>query len=164
MPYLIDASSLIEAKERNFCFDICPGFWDWLDQHNTDGNVFSIDRVYDELSRGNDSLVMWAKQRKASFFLPVDPATITAMTQVTQWANGGNFTPRAQEEFLRGADPFLIAYALAHGHTIVTDETYVLGEKKKIKIPAACQKFNVKCMSPLEMLRAEGVRFVLAMP
>lgn len=164
MPYLIDASSLIEANNRYYSFDFCPGYWDWLEQQNTAGNVYSIDRIYDELNSGNDPLVVWAKQRRTSFFLPVDSATITAMTQVTQWANGGNFTPRAQAEFQRGADPFLIAYALAHGHTVVTNEKSAPNAVANVKIPDVCQHFGVVCVDPFEMLRAEKARFVLAMP
>ncbi len=161
MAYLIDSSSLIEAKDRVFCFDICPGFWDWLEQQNAAGNVFSIDRVFDELDKGNDALATWIRQRRNNFFLPVDATAFAEMSRISQWATTAYFTQPAQTEFLSGADPFLVAYALAHNHTVVTDEKFIQSEKKRIKIPAACHEFQVPCISPLEMLRTERVRFVL---
>ncbi len=161
MAHLIDASSLIEAKDRTFCFDICPGFWDWLDLRNTAGLIFSIDRILAELEAGDDELTQWAKQRRSSFFLPVDQATLTAVSQINTWVNQESFRPQAITDFMSGADPFLIAYALAHGHTVVTDETFVPGQKNRVKIPAVCQQFSVPYITPLEMLRSEGARFIL---
>ncbi len=29
--YLFDANVFIEAKNRYYAFDICPGFWEWMD-------------------------------------------------------------------------------------------------------------------------------------
>jgi hypothetical protein len=163
MAYLIDSSSFIEAKDRTFCFDICPGFWDWLDQQNAHGNVFSIERVYKELDEGNDILVPWIRLRKQRFFLPDDTLSVNQMQQISQWATSG-YNQQVSADFLRGADPFLIAFALAHGHTVVSDEILVRAEKKKIKIPVVCEAFNVPCIRPHTMLRTEGVRFILAQP
>lgn len=160
MAYIIDSSSLIEAKDRTFCFDICPGYWDWLIEQNTNGAVYSIDKIYDELIKGNDELVTWCKRNAANFFLPIDDVTIVEMIRISSWAVSSYPLP-AHHAFMSGADPFLIAHALAHKDIVVTDEILNLGEKKRIKIPAACREFNVKCMTPVEMLRIEGVRFVL---
>lgn len=160
MAYLVDASSLIEAKDRYYGFDFCPGFWDWLDQRHAAGSVFSIDRIRSELVSGNDDLAGWATARNA-FFLPLDAAAVAAVTQINSWVQRENFKPQAKTQFLGGADPFLIAYATAHGHMVVTDEILIPGELKRVKIPAVCQHFAVPCISPFEMLRAEGARLVL---
>ena len=32
MTDLLDADTLIDAKNRYYDFDVCPGFWDWIDQ------------------------------------------------------------------------------------------------------------------------------------
>lgn len=50
MTYLVDADVLIQAKNRHYSFDVCPGFWDWLDSAHTYQRVFSVARVRDELS------------------------------------------------------------------------------------------------------------------
>ena len=161
MAYVIDASSLIEAKDRYYGFDFCPGYWKWLEGQNAAGVVFSIDRICRELEAGNDELATWAKKNSSTFFLAVDIPTQAALTQVSTWVNGANFNPQAKPQFLSGADPFLIAFALAHGHTVVTDEVFVPGERRRVKIPAVCQQFNVPCIDPFQMLRREGARFVL---
>jgi hypothetical protein len=57
MPYLLDANTLIQAKNEYYAFDICPGFWEWIDIANASGDVSSIERVADELRKGKDDLV-----------------------------------------------------------------------------------------------------------
>jgi hypothetical protein len=52
------------------------------------------------------------------------------------------------------ADPFLIAYALAHGHTVVTHETYANpNQRNKVKIPNVCVQFGVPHMTIFDLLR-----------
>ena len=61
--YIIDSDVLITAKNSYYAFKICPGFWDSLiDQHNA-GRISSLDRVREELIRGNqqEDLVQWVK-------------------------------------------------------------------------------------------------------
>jgi hypothetical protein len=62
--------------------------------------------------------------------------------------------------FLQGADYYLVAHALAHGHTVVTHETPA-NTPNRIKIPSVCIPLKVKVMNPYEMLRVERARFVL---
>lgn len=162
MAYLLDASTLIQAKNDYYAFDLCPGFWDWLDQQNAAGTLFSVRAVKDELEHGNDGLAQWSKDRGTGFFLPVDERVSGAMTAVSGWVQAGDFRDDAKRNFLAGADPWLIAHALAHGHTVVTLEVHVEGEKKSVKIPTVCRALNVLCIPTLKMLRAERVRFVLA--
>jgi len=59
------------------------------------------------------------------------------------------------------ADYYLVAQALAGGHVVVTHEVAAPHVIKKIKIPDVCIGLGVKCMTPFEMLRKEGARFVL---
>jgi Domain of unknown function (DUF4411) len=42
------------------------------------------------------------------------------MQTVTSWVMRGQFRDFAKNEFLNGADPFLIACAMAHNHTTVS--------------------------------------------
>ena len=62
--------------------------------------------------------------------------------------------------FLQVADYWLMAFALAHGHTVVTHEVPA-NSLRKIKIPNACVGLNVRFMTPYQMLRTERARFVL---
>lgn len=51
MVYLLDANVFIESKNRHYGFDFCPAFWDWLDAQNHAGQVYSVERVADELKK-----------------------------------------------------------------------------------------------------------------
>lgn len=159
MAYLLDANTFIEAKDTYYGLDFCPGYWDWLDRANTNGRVFSIERIQRELAAGNDTLAAWAKAKGPGFFLAPDAPLVAALTSVATWASGGQYPPAAVNQFFQAADYYLVAHALAHGHVVVTRERP--GATKRIKIPDACIGLGVTCMSPFELLRAEGVRLVL---
>ena len=161
MAYLIDSNCFIQAKNMYYGFDFCPGYWQWLDVKNQQGVVFSLDKIKQELTIIQDDLADWAVQRGEGFFLPSDAGTMSAMGQIATWVHNGTFKPQAKPDFLSCADPFLIAHALAHGHTVVSHERLIVGETKKVKIPVVCQQFSVPCITLFDLLRSESARFGL---
>ena len=160
MAYLLDANVFIQAKRLHYGMDFCPAFWDWLCEQNQAGKVFSIEKVADELAAGADDLSEWAAGRGGGFFLAPDPLMLTALGTISQWVQGQQYRPAAISTFLQDADYYLIAYALAHEHVVVTHEVASDGVKK-VKIPNVCIGVGIKCMNPFEMLRKERARFVL---
>lgn len=163
MAYLLDANIFIQGKNLHYGMDFCPGFWEWLVKANATGRVFSVEKVGDELVAGNDELAAWAGMRGEGFFLPPDEPTIAALTAIAEWVRRQNYRPAAVSEFLQDTDYYLVAYAKAHGHTVVTHEIASDGVKR-VKIPSVCIGMKVKCVTPFEMLRSERVRFVLQEP
>ncbi len=85
---------------------------------------------------------------------------LPALSSVSTWATGQAYEPAAVNTFLLEADYYLVAQALAHGHTVVTHEI-ASTSTKRIKIPDACISLGIKCITPFEMLRRERARFVL---
>ena len=160
MAYLLDANVFIQAKNLHYGFDFCPAFWDWLIQKNAATVVFSIEKVGDELTAGADALSDWAEHRGPGFFLKPDAAILPALGAVSAWATNQRYDAAAVSTFLQVADYYLVAYAMAHGHTIVTHEK-AAPLAKSIKIPTACIALNIKCMTPFEMLRHERANFIL---
>lgn len=160
MAYLLDANVFIQAKNFHYGFGFCPAFWDWLVRGNKAGRVFSIEKVRIELQAGTDELAEWADACGATFFMAPDSAVLPALPRVSQWAGTQNFTPAAVNTFLNVADYWLVAQALAQGHTVVTHEKPSDG-LRQIKIPNACIGLNVPYMTLFEMLRRERARFVL---
>jgi len=160
MSYLLDSDVFIQAKNLHYGLDFCPAFWDWLTTSNSNGLVYSTEKVGDEIEAGADELAGWAAARGDGFFLKPDAAILPALATVSHWATGQNYEPAAVNTFLQVADFYLVAHALAHGHTVVTHEA-AAASTKKIKIPNACIGVGVKCMSPFEMLRYERARFIL---
>jgi hypothetical protein len=161
MAYLLDANVFMQAKNLHYGLDFCPAFWNWLIANNASQRVYSIEKVGDEIDAGADELSEWAAQRGPAFFLRPDPAMLPALGTVSAWAVGRRYEASAVSTFLQVADYYLVAHALAHGHTVVTHEI-ASTSKKRIKIPDACISLGVKCITPFEMLRHERARFVLA--
>lgn len=160
MAYLLDSDVFIQAKNLHYGFDFCPAFWDWLIAANAAHRVFSIEKVGDELKAGSDELADWAGSREPGFFVAPDASMAAALTSVSTWATSQTYQPAAVSTFLQLADYYLVAHALAHGHTVVTHEIPSTSTKR-IKIPDACLGLAIKCVTPYEMLRNEKARFVL---
>ena len=69
----------------------------------------------------------------------------------------------ALEEFLDGADPWLIAKAMTtQDAVIVTHEQFNLQMRRKYSIPNVCQHFGVPWVDTFELLSRTDARFVLA--
>lgn len=160
MAYLLDSDVLIQAKNAYYGFDICPGFWAWTERKYKSGQAFSVEKVLDELSAGNDELAKWAKAQPSGFFLPVDGQIMVAMSKVSSWVVAQNYESAAVTAFFAAADYFLIATALAHSHTVVTSEVPA-ASLKKIKIPNVCVGLNVPYVNTFQMLHRERAQFVL---
>ncbi len=159
MVYLLDANVFIQAKNLHYGFDFCPAFWDWLDDANQRGIVFSIEKVADELIAGNDELATWAK-RQPNFFQKPDAQVVTAFGTVSNWVMRQRYDPAAINTFFQTADYYLVSHALAYNFVVVTHEV-PSSTIKKVKIPNVCIGLKIRHMTPFEMLRRERARFVL---
>lgn len=160
MAYLLDSNIFIQAKNLHYGFDFCPAFWDWILQQNNSGNVFSVQKVHDELIAGADELAQWAGARGTEFFLAPDDSIVPSLATVSAWAGSGDYDPAAASQFLQVADYYLVAQAHAKQFVVVTHETPA-SSPKRIKIPNACLALSVKVVTPYQMLRTERARFVL---
>jgi hypothetical protein len=161
MPYLLDANVFIDADRKNYPFDICPAFWDWLAAQNKKGNLFSHNSVYEEITHGKGELQICAKKQGKKFFLRVDYDTNTQASVVNKWVDSQSFDPDAKREFFRVADFLLIACAKARGYTLVTHEAYEPARVNRVKIPNVCRALGVQYCDTLKMLRREKVVFRL---
>lgn len=159
MTYIVDANVFIQAKNLHYGLDFCPAFWDWLLDANRRGVLFSVDPVKRELVDAEDDLSVWVRAHN-EIFKAVDSQTLPSLASVSQWVSRQAYEPSAVSTFLRVADYQLVAYAHAHGHVVVTHEKYA-ASAKKVKIPNVCIGLGVRCITPFEMLRTEGAKFIL---
>ncbi|KPX60053.1 hypothetical protein ALQ76_04440 [Pseudomonas syringae pv. atrofaciens] len=112
MKYFLDSNTLIEAKNRYYGMRICPAYWQWLLLQSQAFSLASIEPVKDELTKGHDELAAWAIDNSSFFWGVSDEDTQTAFVKVvTLVAQAQGMKTGAMEEFLRGADPWLIAKA-----------------------------------------------------
>lgn len=164
MIYLLDANTLIEAKNRYYGMHICPGYWSWVLRSHEQGVVASIATVGDELKRGNDELAHWAKQNAAIFMAVSDEATQAAFVRVASHvaSQAAQMKPGALEEFLGGADPWLIAKAMTlPDFVVVTHEQFNLQMRRKFSIPNVCQPFGLPWLDTFAVLGQTKANFVL---
>lgn len=158
--YVVDANVLIQAHRLHYRFRICPGFWASLIHFNQSGLLCSIDRVQSELKKGKDQLTKWSNQLPKGFFQSTkEPEVVKACGEVSRWVLGNSqYKEVAKNEFLRGADPWLIAYASTHNCRLITSEQPAPDSKTKIKIPDVCNAIQAEWGCPFDMLEeAEAI-------
>ena len=159
--YWLDTSALIESKKRWYRFDVVPGFWSFIDSKVSDGVICSPVAVYDELvKRTDDDLAAWAKERKGMpFFMDPSQAVQGSLNDIANYVNSEYGSVKAANDFLDGADPWMVAYARVHGGTVITLETgAVAGRTPRVKLPIVCDYFEVAWDSLFEMLDHLGMR------
>lgn len=161
MAYLLDSDTLIAAKNEFYRFNFCPGYWDWILRENTLGKVFIIDRIRDELTKGNDDLVTWVKSNSKQLSISTPEDVSNSLTIVSKWASSQRYMDAAVNSFLSGVDYYLIAYAHSLKYTVVTREVSQQNSLSRIKIPDVCRGIGVMCITPFQMLEDEKARFVL---
>jgi len=90
------------------------------------------------------------------------PSALPAFSRVAEWVNQNQtYSLAAKHAFLQSPDYYLVAQALAGGHTVVTLEV-IRNTVHQVKIPNVCLGLGIACVTPFEMLRRERARFVLA--
>ena len=157
--YLLDANVCIQAARHYYAFDIAPPFWAALIAEAAKGRVRSIDRVKDEIDKGNDDLEDWANDSFREWFESTDSEdVVAAYGEIILWASQQDqFTEAAKADFASVADGWLVAYARARGCVIVTLEVFDPNVKRRIPIPNVCEAFGVDYVDTFGLLRALGV-------
>lgn len=163
--YLFDADSLIVACRRHYSPDFCLPFWQWILDGNTNATFYVIDKVCDELKRGNedDYLRKFAEDNESALSLPTkaDIQCAHKYGDVQQWAatvwsenKKKNKITKALEKFAdeKMADPWLVAYAAVHGYSIVTNEEPAPESQTSVKLPDAARAFGVQTLKLHEVL------------
>ena len=161
--YLIDTNIFIESAYRFYAFDICPGFWDFLEKISNSGYVKSIINVYDEIREAKQELMDFKEMLKAKgFFLPIENITAETHAKIATIMKEMRYEQEAIGHFSSGADYFLIALAYQESYAIVTQETKSGNNAKtQIKIPNVCERLKIECIDVADFLRQHYVQFIL---
>jgi Domain of unknown function (DUF4411) len=158
--YVLDADVFMTAARSYYAFDVAPAFWDGLVREASNGRLLSIDRVKEEIQRGKDELLKWANDTFHPWFAETaEDDVIGTYREIMNWVQTqSQFLDYAKEEFAKGADGWLVAYAKAKGHVVVTNEKFQASVQRRVKIPNVCQAFGITCIDTFELLRALGIR------
>ena len=158
--YLFDANILITSHRVMYPFDIAPSFWNQLIEKASE-KIYIIEKVNDEIEKGEDELSDWYIQNKDKFNILGIPEeeVIEAYGKIINNINENEqYKQSAKDEFASIADFWLCAYGLAYDYTIVTFEKYNPNSKKKIFIPNVCNEYNIKYIDLLQFMRETGFR------
>jgi hypothetical protein len=160
--YLLDANVLMTAARFYYAFDLLPNFWSVLNSLAQNGSICSIDRVHEEINKGNDELVSWVNGTFLDYFFKTDtPVVMQAYADIIRWSQGQrHYNQAVLEAFARydHGDTWLVAYAKAHQVAIVTLESANPATKKKIPLPIVCEAFGVPWINTFDMLRESQIR------
>ena len=162
--FLVDADVFISAKNGYYAFALCPGFWHSLIHHGNAGNIRSIDRIRSELLAGRktEDLVQWVRNDlpKDFFLVTSGENVLSAYEDVMLWVQrNAQYFDQAKAKFATEADGWLVAYAMAHGGIVVTNEQPQPEAKKRIPLPEVCNHFDVTYQDPFLMLRTLAIQF-----
>ncbi len=158
--FIVDSNFFIQAHRAYYPLDVVQSFWMKIKSLADKEIIVSIDKVHKEIfenSSHEDELRNWCESNlEASFFVNTD-TVLQNYIAIISWVNSmsHHYTPSAIQEFLETdlADPWLVAFAVSNGWTIVTYEKSEPNRKNRIKIPEVCNQFNVRYINTIEMLR-----------
>ena len=163
--YILDANAFISASNGDFTFDSCPEYWNWLAQAEYQGFLMSIEEIRAQIKQrkteAQQALLDWCNKNE-KLFKPTTYKDEHSDT-VDDWVQDPErpYFEDAINEFLQDPDSYIISEALARGGTVVTYEISEPYRRNRVKIPDVCAGLGIECIKPHEMLRREGVRFIL---
>jgi hypothetical protein len=145
--YILDASAWIYF-ERHHPTDIFPTLWTRLDAQAQARRLLCPRQAVEELKQSN--LGRWVRALKPSVIAKettrVRKMAGTVMTTFPNLLHGVTHD---------AADPWLVAFGAEGGHIVVTQERLKHGPEN---LPRACDEFNVRWTSALNMLRQLGIK------
>ena len=149
---LIDSNFLI-AMESVYPQDIFPSLWDKLAAAFRTEPLVIHESVDKELTVWNSTVSRWYVGNTQGIAVrETDEAELEAYTRVASWVEEERkprYRSQAVDVFLDVADSWLVASALAHGDTIITNEKHAPQSVARVKIPDVATHFGVECLDTI---------------
>lgn len=162
--YCIDANVLIQAWQKYYSPDLCPDYWDILNELGKQSRIFIPEEVKNEIvvadtsDKTEDDLSKWLKRSTIPIHKPTENV-ISCWQKILQT----DPSHRLLVDNIKGrslADPWLIAHAMDTNSTVVTKENIDSAmNSKRIKIPNVCKNMGVRCIDDFEFIKEIGVKF-----
>ncbi len=153
MLYLIDANVIVDAARDYYSLNRVPQFWEWLLDMGRNGALKIPLEIYQEITPDDDdALVAWLKANRSTMVLDesIDPELLTRVRE----RYAPDLTDSEIEEI--GADPSLIAYALANPskRCVVTMEASRPRRKRANRhIPDVCDDLGIRWIDTFQLIR-----------
>jgi uncharacterized protein DUF4411 len=150
--YSFDSSALIYAWSEAYPIESFESFWDRFDEMVNGGHALISEEVYEELGRKEDGLFEWVKQRP-QIIVPHSDEVQAAVTTIL----GSHPLLIKARKNRSGGDPFVIAVAMCHHCTVVTQEGF--GSENAPRIPNVCRAYEIGYQPLKEVIREQRWRF-----
>lgn len=156
--YCLDSNVLIQAWQTYYSPQICPEYWDVLNELGKQRRIVLPEAVVEEITRTEDDLSLWLKSSN----IPKLPKT----EQVIQyWKDIQAKDPlhkllvdNIKQRSL--ADPWLIAHAIDERASVVTKENKkTANSTTRIRIPNVCENMGVPWMNDFQFIKELNIRF-----
>jgi len=150
--YVFDTSAFINGRNDLFRPTVFQSLWTRIEAQIAAGSIRCPDIVRDEIGKREDDVHRWARGQ-SGLFVPLEEDIQRATKHVLAIA------PRLVGVGGRrsGADPFVIAFAMARDGTVVTEET--AGSGSRPKIPDVCAALGVPCLTLMGYIEAQAWTF-----
>lgn len=153
--YCIDTSALIDGWKdyppENF------GVWKNIKELIEENRLISPYHVLDELGVGGDELYEWCHEN--DFFCSPTTETPGIVNEIE--TNFPTFKPKKTPR-VDWADPYVIAIAIENEYTVVSHETKKELEEKTFYIPDICERYEIKHIRFLDLIKEENWKFMSA--
>ncbi|HOL87577.1 MAG TPA: DUF4411 family protein [Defluviitoga tunisiensis] len=158
--YIIDASSIIEMKDR-YPANTFPSVWKNMEKLFKDGRLIAPDEVKEELL--DDELKKWIRNKKKMFIKP----DLEQIKMVKEILEKNPFLAKPEKPGGPNADPWIIAFAMVlknkEKQSLFSSKEYiVVTEESKLKsnrIPAVAKNYGIESINLKELFQKEGWRF-----
>ncbi|MFW9889823.1 MAG: DUF4411 family protein [Candidatus Thorarchaeota archaeon] len=150
MKYSFDTSAFINPWKHYYRPHSFPRIWELVDSLIQKGEIVASEMVLHELKVQKDDLLQWVVDREDNLIIRVDEEQQNIVIRIeSDFPKFVNHQSPGRDY----ADPFVIALAIQHNLSVVTDETK---PKKGTKIPDVCDFYNVGCIGYQEFLENIG--------
>ena len=151
--YSFDTSALINGRRDLLPPETFPSVWERVEAMIAAGTIRCVDEVERELAkRDGDAVHTWAKGQEG-LFVDLDTDVQGATSQVLAAHPKLLGTGKGRN----GADPFVIALALARDGVVVTEEHR--GSITNPKIPVVCEAVGVRSLTLVQFITEQGWTF-----
>jgi hypothetical protein len=150
--YSIDTSAILDSWVRWHPPDSFPSLWNNIEKMINDGTLRATEEVREELSKKDDDVYKWVKERD-NLFTPLTPDIQIAASEILSKFPKlvGAMSDRSQ------ADVFVIALAMVESCTLITGEQN--GNVNRPKIPFICNQYNIRCINIVGLIREQNWKF-----
>lgn len=156
--FCLDTNVLIQAWQKYYSPQICPSYWDMLNELGINNIIFIPEVVYNEIVQTDDDLSKWLKLSKIPI-RKIDKQVTECLKEI--YSSNPNHKYLVDNTKARSlADPWVIAHALRENAIVVTKEEKVTAiNTTKIKIPNVCENMNVPCINDFQLIVELGITF-----